>query len=79
MLHFTAFDFGFTSSKKFDITIAYNRTYKNDTTNSPPALLRVSRSMNMVIGGFVSLMDNSCSHAFLIPRTNLQNPQVFFA
>lgn len=44
-----AYDFGSTTSKNLDLTIGYNSTYKNDTGTGPPGLVRVSRSMNLVI------------------------------
>ncbi|MCO5597007.1 hypothetical protein L7F22_051079 [Adiantum nelumboides] len=51
-----AYDFGSTSAKKFDVTIAFNSTYKNDTGDSPPGLVRVSRSMNLAAQAFLRML-----------------------
>ncbi|KAH7366061.1 hypothetical protein KP509_18G061500 [Ceratopteris richardii] len=51
-----AYDFGSSSTKKLDLTIGYNATYKNDTGNSPPGLVRVSRSMNLAARAFLKVI-----------------------
>lgn len=51
-----AYDFGSTSAKSFDVTIGYNGTYKNDTGQAPPGLVRVSRSMNLAAQAFLRLL-----------------------
>ncbi|KAI5074522.1 hypothetical protein GOP47_0010483 [Adiantum capillus-veneris] len=54
-----AYDFGSTSAKKFDVTIAFNATYKNDTGESPPGLVRVSRSMNLAAQAFLRMLQGA--------------------
>lgn len=45
----TAFDFGNTSPTKLDVTIWYNDTLRNPAANKPPGMLRLPRSMNLVV------------------------------
>ncbi|KAE9453791.1 hypothetical protein C3L33_14289, partial [Rhododendron williamsianum] len=44
-----AYDFLNSDTSNFNVSIWYNSTYKNDTGNGPLALLRVPRSVNLVI------------------------------
>lgn len=50
------YDFGSTSAKNFDLTIAFNATYKNDTDQSPPGLVRIPRSMNLAAQAFLRVL-----------------------
>lgn len=50
-----AYDFLNSNLTNFNVIVWYNSTYKNATVGSPPALLRVSRSLNIV--GINSLLN----------------------
>lgn len=43
-----AYDFSNSNMNNFNVSIWYNSTFKNDTGNSPIALLRLPRSVNLV-------------------------------
>lgn len=47
--NFAAYDFGNTDRTNFDVSIFWNQTLINDTSNAPPGFARVSRPMNLVI------------------------------
>ncbi|MCO5575518.1 hypothetical protein L7F22_029319 [Adiantum nelumboides] len=48
-----AFDFGNTSTSMLDVTIWYNDTLRSPSTNKPPGMLRLPRSMNLVAQAFL--------------------------
>ncbi|XP_057868703.2 ABC transporter A family member 7 [Cryptomeria japonica] len=51
----TAYDFMNSNAKNFNVTVWYNGTYKNDSTNSAYSLLRIPRSINLVSQAFLRL------------------------
>ncbi|XP_020089502.1 ABC transporter A family member 8-like [Ananas comosus] len=51
-----AYDFLNSNLTNFNVIVWYNSTYKNATVGSPPALLRVSRSLNIVSNAFLEFL-----------------------
>ncbi|KAK9090674.1 hypothetical protein Sjap_023851 [Stephania japonica] len=51
-----AYDFLNTDEKIFNVSIWYNSTYQNATGGNPSALVRVSRSINMVTNAYLKLL-----------------------
>lgn len=47
-LFFSAYDFLNSNENRFNVSIWYNSTYKNDSGQTPIALVRVPRSVNLV-------------------------------
>lgn len=47
-LFFSAYDFLNSNENRFNVSIWYNSTYKNDSGQAPIALVRVPRSVNLV-------------------------------
>uniref|UniRef100_A0A5B7AWJ4 ABC transporter domain-containing protein n=1 Tax=Davidia involucrata TaxID=16924 RepID=A0A5B7AWJ4_DAVIN len=58
-----AYDFLNSNGNNFNVSIWYNSTYKNDTGNSPLALMRVPRSVNLATNAFLQF--------FLGPATQM--------
>lgn len=51
-----AYDFLNSDQNNFNVSIWYNSTYKNDSGNTPIALTRVPRSVNMVSNAFLQFL-----------------------
>ncbi|KAK9104965.1 hypothetical protein Scep_021809 [Stephania cephalantha] len=51
-----AYDFLNTNENNFNVSIWYNSTYQNATGGNPSALVRVSRTINMVTNAYLKLL-----------------------
>ncbi|KAL9155884.1 hypothetical protein ABFS82_09G035700 [Erythranthe guttata] len=51
-----AYDFANSNENLFNVTIWYNSTYKNDTGDQPPALIRVPRSINLASNAYLQFL-----------------------
>ncbi|CAM6105629.1 unnamed protein product [Calypogeia fissa] len=51
-----AYDFGNTDAKNFDVSVFWNQTMTNDTSQAPPGYARVSRPMNLAAQAFLRFL-----------------------
>ncbi|KAM5570708.1 ABC transporter A family member 7-like [Rosa sericea] len=61
----SAYDFSNSNMNNFNVSIWYNSTFKNDTGNSPIALLRLPRSVNLVSNAYLQFLLGSGTNMLL--------------